>query len=322
MIVLSSVCRICTQVGAEIFGGEILDSQKRIMYALMVFLMFAWGLEYIFAKRALETFQPITLLFFKYVVGFTVVLLIKLKKDGKTIVRKQDIPIFLLCSILGEIGYFSFEYTAMDYLPISLITIVLAFVPALSIIIDGVVFKKKATRKMGIGIALSILGIAMIIGVDYQILFEGRLIGYLLAFGAVLTWNLYNFITASLHDHYDSATLTLNQLICTILLTWPYALTHLPSQGAVTASVIGGIIYLGTLSAGVGFLIQVKSLHILGPTTTSMFSNFLPITTTLFGWLFLGETITMIQVVGGVIVITAGYIVIKEKGKAEESSND
>jgi len=310
-----------------------LNSQKREMYLLDTLLIFAWGLEYIFAKRALAVIEPLTLVFIKYLIGFVVVLIIKIQVDAKTrtkdekvkaksLMRKKDIPLFLFCAIFGEIGYFYLEYSSMEYLPVSLITIVLALVPALSIIIDKVMFKKKATKVMGAGIFFSLIGIILVIGVDYRILFQGRLVGYLFAFGAVISWNFYNFLTASLHEEYDSVTLTLNQLICTILLVWPYALTHLPDMKSVTIGVVGGIIYLGTLSTGFGFMVQVRSLHILGPTVTAIFSNFLPVTTTLFGWLILKETISPAQMVGGVIVIAAGYIVIKEKGRVEELSYD
>lgn len=288
------------------------------MYLLMTFLVFAWGLEYIFAKQVLVVMESLTLIFFKYTVGLLVVLAIKLKLEGKSLMRKKDIPLFIFCALFGEVGYFYLEYTAMDYLPVSLITIVLAFVPALSILIDRAVFKRKITKKIVFGIALSILGIILVIGVDYKILFQGRIVGYLMAFGAVVTWNLYNFLTASLHDRYESATLTMNQLICTILMVLPYALSHLPDPQSVTWEVTGGLLYLGILSTGAGFLIQVKSLHVLGPTVTAIYSNFLPITATLFGWLILKETISPIQLAGGAIVITAGYIVIKEKGRLEE----
>mgnify|MGYP000978081721 CR=1 FL=1 len=297
-----------------------MDSRKRNMYLLMTALVFAWGLEYIFAKQALAVMEPLTLVFFKYLIGLMVAVIIKFKMEGKSLIRKKDIPIFLFCALFGEVGYFYLEYTAMLYLPVSLVTIVLAFVPALSIIIDKALFKKKATKKMAAGILLSVVGITLVIGVDWHILFQGRIIGYLLAFGAVIAWNLYNFLTASLHDRYESATLTLNQIICSLLLVWPYALTHLPHSGTVTPGVIGGILYLGILSTGVGFIIFVRSLHILGPTVTAIFSNFLPITTTLFGWLILNETILPVQMAGGVIVIAAGYIVIKEKGRLEELS--
>ena len=288
------------------------------MYLLMIILMFAWGLEYIFAKQALAVMETLTLIFIKYSIGFVVVLVIKLKSEGKSLIRKKDIPMFLFCAVFGDIGYFYLEYSAMDYLPISLITIVLAFVPALSILIDRVKYKRKLTAMMAFGVVFSVVGIVLVIGVDYKVLFQGRVIGYLLAFAAVISWNFYNFLTASLHERYGSATLTLNQLICTILLTWPYGLTHLPGRESITISVIGGLLYLGVLSTGFGFIIMVRSLHILGPTVTAIFSNFLPVTTTIFGWLILKETIAPVQMLGGAVVIAAGYIVIKEKGRAEE----
>ena len=106
-----------------------------------------------------------------------------------------------------------------------------------------------------------------------------------------------------------------------MLLSWPYAFTHMPDPETLTWGVIGGILYLGMLGTGVGFIIQVRSLHILGPTVSAIFSNFLPVTTTFFGWLFLKEIILPVQMLGGAIVIAAGYIVIKEKGRVEDLTN-
>ena len=85
---------------------------------------------------------------------------------------------------------------------------------------------------------------------------------------------------------------------------------------------IGGIIYLGLGSAGIGFFIMVNGLKVLGPTISAMFSNFLPVTATFFGWLFLGQVVGISQLLGGVIVIVSSCIVIAEKGKMEERSND
>ncbi|MCB6992104.1 DMT family transporter [bacterium 210820-DFI.6.37] len=294
--------------------------EKILTYILMAFLVTAWGFDYVIAKHALELLQPLTLLFLKYAIGLTLVLSIKMKTDRKGIVRKKDIPVFILCSIFGEILYYLCEYSAMDYIPVSLITIVLAFVPALSIIIERILYKQKATRAMVIGVAVCIFGVALIIGVDFELLFQGRIIGYLLAFGAVFSWNAYNFLTASLHERYSSITLTCTQLICTALLTLPYAIHTMPPLQSFTPTVIGGIIYLGLVNAGVGFMITVRSLHVLGPTSTALFSNFLPVTSTFFGWLLLNESISGLQLAGGIVVIASACVVIKEKGKMEELS--
>jgi drug/metabolite transporter (DMT)-like permease len=283
------------------------------MYILMTFLVFAWGMEYTFAKKALAVVEPITLLFLKYVVGFFLLLIVKLIVEGRSFIKKKDIPVFVLCAIFGDIGYFYSEYKAMSFLPVSLITIILAFVPVLSIFIDRIVFKKSITKKVMLGMIFSILGIALIIGVDIGGFNSGKMFGYFLAFSAVIMWNIYNFITASLHEKYDSITLTLNQIICAILLTWPYAFTHMPKLSLLNPEIIGGILYLGIVSTAICFVIMVRALNVLGPTVTAIFSNFLPITTTFFGWLFLNETLSFLQVLGGIIVIASGYYVIKER---------
>lgn len=291
--------------------------KKKIMYFLMVILVLSWGLEYSIAKNALEALEPMTLLFFKYTIGATILLFIKIRLEGREFIRIKDLPIFLLCALLGEVGYFYCEYKAMSFLPVSLITIILAFLPVVSILIDRVLFKKRITKKIFAGIFLSIVGIVLIIGVDLGVLTQGRLYGYILAFCAVLFWNAYNFITASLHKKYESITLSLNQMICALLMIWPYALTHLPEWESVTPGIIGGVFYLGAISTAIGFVIAVKALHVLGPTVTAVFSNFLPVTTTFFGWVLLKETIQPAQMLGGVIVIAAGYFVIKERGRID-----
>ena len=159
--------------------------EKRTAFIMMCGLVCLWGLDYVLAKNALGILKPMCLLFLKYSVGFILVAIVKFSQDRKSIVRVKDIPFFILCSITGEILYFTCEYTAMDYIPVSLITIILAFVPAVSILIERIVFKKKFTAKMALGTIICILGVAIVIGADFRELLQGRFIGYLLAFGAV-----------------------------------------------------------------------------------------------------------------------------------------
>ena len=45
---------------------------------------------------------------------------------------------------------------------------------------------------------MCIVGVAVVIGADFRDLFNGRITGCLLAFGAVFSWNMYNFLTARL----------------------------------------------------------------------------------------------------------------------------
>lgn len=294
---------------------------RNVSFLLMCGLVCLWGMDYVFAKHALEVLAPMNLLFLKYSVGAVLMFILKLRTDRKSLVRKKDIPFFILCSLTGEIFYFFCEYTAMDYIPVSLITIILSFVPAVSIIIERIIYKRKFTAKMVVGVMACIFGVVIVIGADFRVLLQGKAMGYLLAFGAVLSWNVYNFITAKVQENYSAISMTFFQLVCTSLLISPYAIHTMPTIESFTPSVIGGIIYLGLGSAGFGFLIMVRGLRDLGPTISAMFSNFLPVTATFFGWLFLHETVGFMQLIGGAVVIISSCVVITEKGKMEEHLN-
>ena len=296
--------------------------ERNVVFLLMCVLVCAWGLDYIVAKSALELLEPLNLLFLKYTMGVLVVFIAKMIKDRKFYVRSRDIPFFIICSLTGEILYYFCEYSSMDYLPVSIITIILAFVPAVSIIAERVVFKKRFTAKMMLGVLICVIGVGIVIGADFRELLQGRAIGYLLAFGAVVSWNIYNFITAKISRNYASPTMAFNQLICTILILGPYAIHTMPPVDTFTPEIVGGIMYLGFVSAGMGFMITVRSLKVMGPTISAMFSNFLPETATFFGWIFRGEAIGAAQFIGGAVVIASSCIVIKEKGKMEERLNE
>ena len=292
-------------------------SDRALAHSLMTMLVIAWGFDYVPAKWALEVMTPECLMFFKFSVGALFIIPIWLLSKNKVLPRKKDIPIFIACALFGQIGYFECEYNAMNLMPVALITIILSFVPAVSIIIERILYKRKANGKIYMGIAGCLIGIAMVVGVDLSILTQGRGIGYLLAIGAVLCWNIYNFITAGL-ERYDSLTLSMNQLICTSLMLIPAAVHSMPSANAFSGLVVFGILWIGVIDSAIGYLIVVYGLKVLGPTANSVYSNFLPVTTAFFGAVFLGEMITPLQIAGGIIVVAAGYVVIREKGKLDE----
>lgn len=251
-------------------------------HILMIILVTCWGFDYVPAKFGLEVLDPMGLLFLKYSVGAVVLIFVKfcIIRD-RTLPRLQDLPLFILCAIFGEILYYFCEYSAMDYIPISLLTIILGFVPVVSVIAERLIYGRRANRVIIIGIAFCIIGIIFVIGSDWHVLFEGRSIGYLLAFGAVIFWNAFNFITSSERlQRYDSSTLSCTQLLCTLCLCAPLALHSMPSLSELTPLVMGGIVWMGIIDAGIGFLIMVYGLQKLGPTTSALYSDFMPVTST------------------------------------------
>ena len=154
-----------------------------------------------------------------------------------------------------------------------------------------VFFKTKLSVSIIAGLVVCVIGVGLVIGADFKSLFSGRALGYLLAFGAVISWNLYNFITARISRTYTELTMAFNQLLCTVLISLPYATAVMPPAECFTPKIILSLAYLGVGSAGTGYLIYVRGVKYLGPTISSLFSNFLPVTSTFFGWLILGQSL-------------------------------
>ena len=113
-----------------------------------------------------------------------------------------------------------------------------------------------------------------------------------------------------------------NQLLCTVLISLPYAAAVMPPAECFTPKIILSLVYLGVGSAGTGYLIYVRGVKYLGPTISSLFSNFLPVTSTFFGWLILGQSLGVMQIAGGLIVIVSACYVKNEKScfYSEEAS--
>jgi drug/metabolite transporter (DMT)-like permease len=283
----------------------------------MSVLVCFWGLEYIIAKTALEVFDPLSLIFFKYFIGCITLLAVKLVIDRKWPLNKRQIPLLVLCVIFGDILYYFGEYSALSYLSVAVVTILLSFVPVLSVIIERVVFNKSPSFSMVVGIFACIAGVALVIGVDFSHFKAGKIAGYALVCAAVVSWNVYNFLTMKLSASYKSLDLTLYQLICTVILLLPYIIGHLPDPVTLTAEAVGGVVYLGVVSSAMGFFIYVKSISVIGATPCALFSTFMPVTAAFFGWLILGETLTWMQIFGGIVVVVSACVVISRKRRLE-----
>lgn len=288
---------------------------------LMIALVIVWGLEYSVAKDALNTVDSITLITFKYTIGALIMLCILLATKKFRLIHKKDIPRFILCAIFGQILYFFCEYNAMATVPVAMVTIVLSFVPIASIIVERFLYKHKASAFLVIGSVVCVGGIILSIGADSSLLSGGKLIGYLFCVGALIAWVCYNFMTGSIASDYDSVCTAFYQMGIAALMTLPYSIFHMPEAALITPKVISEILYLGAVSAGVGFLVEIIGIQKLGPTSAAVYSNFMPVTTAIFGVFLLGQHLQILQIVGMVIVIASGYCVIREKARLDDLRN-
>jgi len=288
----------------------------RISYIFMTAIVFMVAFEFIVVKTILPVVPTFTVIWMKYAVAFVALLCVKTARRKRWPFTVRDIPFFIVCALTGEILYYFGSYNAMDYLPVALMTVVLALCPVLSIILERLINKKRIMLPAVIGICVSLIGIALVAGVDIAMLASGRLWGYLLAFIPVVSTNIYNFVALKMVARYSTFDISLYVIAATAIMTFPMAVGNLPGPQSISASFVCAILFLGLVVGALGFFIYINSLSVLGPTTTLMFSNFVPVVAVVFGWLILNETILPLQMVGGAITLAGCAAVIWYNGKS------
>jgi len=287
----------------------------RLSYVFMTGLVFVCAFEYILIKPFIEAVSALTFIWMKYLLASIVLCVIKLIRKERWPFKISDIPYFLLLALAGEFLYYMGTYNAVNYLPVALVTVVIALCPVLSIVFERIFHKKKIRLPAVLGICVSLFGISLVAGVDIAMFASGRILGYLLAFGPVVCVNIYNFTVIKLTPRYSTIDIALYVVASSTVISFPIAIGNMPEPSVYTASFFGVVLFLGLAVAVFGSLAYVNSVKVLGPTTTLLFSNFVPVVTCVFGWLLLGETIMPLQLLGGAITLIGCASVIWLYGK-------
>ena len=75
-----------------------------------------WGLSFIASKYALTSgFPPMTLAAVRYLFASAALTPLALAREGSLRLRRADLPVAALSSLLGITFYYFFEYTGMVY---------------------------------------------------------------------------------------------------------------------------------------------------------------------------------------------------------------
>ncbi len=280
---------------------------------LMITLVMIWTLDVLTVSSAVEDMNQIFVLFCKYASAFLPMLLFVKYTEGIIKPNAKDIPILVFSSVLGDLCYFYFEYTALKYASGALVTIMLGFLPIASLVVETIMNHDKLSKKVFLEICMTIIGVVMILWAQIGRLDKGTIIAVICCIAGVSVWVLYGIVVNKLNNNYSSAQISLYQMIAALIMMAPIALTHLPTKAIPTSTLLFQLVFMGILSSGIGVLIEVKGLVDLGLTVSGVFLNILPVTTAIMEYFIYGKRLTLFQTVGFVIVIVFSILVIKEQ---------
>ena len=163
-------------------------------------------------------------------------------------------------------------------------------------------FRQKLHIKFLAGLVIALAGMALLIGGDFQL--QGReLIGDALGVVTAMFYAGYQLTVTKLRARIATSTIMAWSSLITALALLPVAL--LSGEQLLPASDMGWLklIGLALISQVAGQSLIAYAMAHLPATFSSVGLLFQPVMATLFAWLILGESISMLQLAGGITVL-------------------
>lgn len=234
------------------------------------------------------------------VVIFIYLLITKQKINLKNI-KKELIVILISGMAMGFNWIFLFE--AYKYTTVSIATLSYYFAPIIVTLVCPIVFKEKLTTKQIICFIASTLGIVLItdlghLGNNNHIL--GILLGLTAAvlYATVIILNKYIKSIGGIHR-------TFIQFLAAIIVLIPYVLfTSGINIGSLNSDGWVNLLIVGIVHTGITYCLYFTSLKELPGQNAAILSYIDPVVAILISVFVLSETMSLVQIIGGILIIT------------------
>lgn len=286
-----------------------MKKNKLMSYFAIITAVTFWGISYISTDLCLDYMEPITLVTLRCIIASIMLIIIWKIKEPKVRLIKKDIPRIVISGIVGIVFYFIFEFYGVKYTSPAVAAIILAAIPVISLIAQRVKGRETLNLFKVLGVIISLVGVAFVIGIGMgDIKQGGEIIGYLCMLGAALSWVVFNYITFPLYKHYSPLTITTYQMIAGSITIIPLFLLTGESMPQINFVVYANVLFLAVFCSAIGILLYMYAFRSLGIVTTTLFINIQPLITVLAAMVLLKEFLSTNQLIGGLLVISAVYL--------------
>jgi drug/metabolite transporter (DMT)-like permease len=273
-----------------------------------------WGGMYVVSKVVLEIIPPFALVTIRLLLGMLTLAIALLIRGFPKIPRKQ----FLQVVGVGFVGYgvsLSLQFLGTKMSTAANGSLVTSATPAFVLVFAALLLRERITRLRLTALALATLGVVAVIDPRSAQLNPQLFLGNLALIGAAITWALYSVLVRRTTQDVDVLLFSLVAFLGGLPVTLPAGAWELRTlgMGEITPGVVGGILFLGVISTALAMVLWNTAFALIDASLASLTFFAQPVVGTLLGWLFLGEQITPLFLLGGFLIGLGLVISTREK---------
>ncbi|WP_069637625.1 DMT family transporter [Campylobacter pinnipediorum] len=271
-----------------------------------------WGVTFLPMAKALHTNGVFTILFWRFLIAFLLMLIISFKFIKKA--DKNSIKHGVILGLFLFMG-FAVQTFALKYIPSSTV----AFITGLNVVfvpfVVFVFFAKKIAIYSYMGAFLSALGLYFLSNTEL-----GFTKGELLSVICALAYTLHIVLTSEFVKKSETMVLVSVQFLVVAVLSLFCAVVFEGSAIPVmNFDFITAVLVTSIFATVIAFYVQTKAQEFTSPIKTSLIFTFEPVTAGIVGYFIGKENISQTQIMGAFAILFG--IIISEIGSYKKHSH-
>ncbi|MEE9441088.1 MAG: DMT family transporter [candidate division Zixibacteria bacterium] len=266
------------------------------------------GGTFIAARYVLLQTDPLAVAFFRYCISATILcsIAIRISKNGKSIPitsadKKKIIILGLVIIMLNQTLYL----VGQKFTTAAHGGILFATTPVFVYLMAMRHLGEKWSLKKGLGILLTVAGAALIFGEDIIDFSDNILLGNIIILIAVVAWGYYTVYGKPLVQKYGAFRITAYSIGAGAIIYFPIGIWRAVTADLSNIDAYGwwGLLYISIMTSVIGYSIWYWFLKYMEASRAAVLVNIQPIIAAILGYYILGESISGLFILGGMIII-------------------
>lgn len=295
--------------------------------AALLFVVLVWGVNFPIIKIALAAMPPHVVNLFRFAVSAAVLggLYAAQLRHHREASSGSSSGSFWApmrthgrrIAALGLLGYVAYQLCfiiGVNHTTAGSAALIMAAAPLWTAAVSRLLGYERLGLVAWAGLGLSLTGTALVIvtGAEGVAVEAGSLYGNLLMLAASFLWGAYTALNTSVVREVSPTAFTFMGLLVALPAL---AAIGVPYLGQVEWAAVGlwvwaAILFSGGLSTGIAFILWNQAVKDVGASSTAAYSNLVPFVALVVGATLLDEAVTLLQVIGGALII-GGLVVLR-----------
>jgi drug/metabolite transporter (DMT)-like permease len=270
-----------------------------------------WASSFVLVKIALEVMGPLIAAGMRFFFAFLILFPFMLR--NKNIVLPRSMGVWSRLFLVGFSAYTIGNgalFWGLIYLPAVTASFLMSLLPLMIMFAGSVWLREIPSRWQILGVFVGFSGSALFFSSGLE---TGEPLGVALVGVALIAFMIFGILGRELARDRVVDTLTLTAIPLAfgggLLLLTGLIVEGLPSFSPISWLII---IWLALINTAFAYFIYNRSLQLLTALEMNVLLNLIPFATALLAWILLGETLSFIQILGMIVVVT-GVIFVQAR---------